>query len=341
MSKRFVAIAILVAAVVATAGLLASNSSGAPKAQRTIGVVEYSGSGYLESGSQAAATALGDQLAIKEANDPSTQASAIESLIAQHVAAIAIDNEENDSEVNQALAEARRAGIQTLSLNGRYSNAVWVNPSSPVQYSHALADSLAQQMHKRGQYVIIPCRPANPIVAIWLRLVGRYVGQRYPRMHRIPAVYGADGNGPAGSLLLRPLLRKHPHLRGLIFLCQNEAYNGPPQLIHLHKAGKIFSSGNGNSYAPPVVEPWRTSVQRGVEEIVLPADPAKLGYLAVWAADDLAAGNKLLPGSYDVGGPVGTVHCYLHNQAPYIQELRLGQPLTITKANLAQYEAQS
>jgi hypothetical protein len=96
-------------------------------------------------------------------------------------------------------------------------------------------------------------------------------------MRRVGVVYGADGNGPAGSLLLRPLLRKHPYLRGLIFLCQDEAYNGPPQLIHLHKVGKVFSSGNGSYYAPPVVEPWLTSVRLGVEEIVIPDDPAKLG----------------------------------------------------------------
>jgi len=73
-------------------------------------------------------------------------------------------------------------------------------------------------------------------------------------------------------------------------------------------------------------------VRRGAEEIVCEADPAKLGYLTVWAADYLAGGHSLAPGSYDVGGPVGTVHYYSHNQ-----ELRLGKPLTITKANLAQY----
>jgi ABC-type sugar transport system substrate-binding protein len=337
MKRRFGSVAIVVAATVATAGLLASSSSGAPKAQRTIGLVDYSGSaGYLENGSQAAANALGDRLAITETSDAATQTSAIESLIAQHVAAIAVDDGQTDSGVNQALAQARKAGIATLSFDGRYSNAVWVNPSSPAEYAHALADSLALQMQRRGQYVIVPCRPANPIVGTYLKLIERYLQQRYPRMHRIGVVYGADGNGPAGSLLLRPLLRKQPNLRGLIFLCQDEAYNGPPQLIHLHKAGKIFSAGNGSFYAPPVVEPWRTSVRRGVEEIVVPSDPAKLGYLAVWAADHLAAGDKFIPGSYVVGGPVGTVNFYLHNS-----ELRLGQPLTITKANLQQYEAQS
>ena len=40
------------------------------------------------------------------------------------------------------------------------------------------------------------------------------------------------------------------------------------------------------------------------------------------------------PGSYDVG-PVGTVQYFSHNH-----ELRFGQPLTITKANVDQYAGQ-
>lgn len=338
MTNRFGARATVALATLALAlvvlGVLASASSGAPKAQYTIGLV-VPGPGsigpYVESGGRAAAAALGDQLAIKEASDTATQTSAIESLIAQHVAAIAVDNEEADPAVSQALAQARQAGIPTLSFENRYPGSLWVSGSSPAQHAHAFADALASQMKKRGQYVIVPCRPANPLVGTELKLIKTYVRHRYPRMHRIRTVYGADGNGPAGTLLLRPLLRKHPHLRGLIFLCQAEAYTGPPQLIKLHKVGKVFSAGDGTDYAPPVVKPWLTSVRRGVEEIVIPGDPAKLGYLTVWAADRLAHDTKLIPDE-DVGGPVGIVHYYLHHD-----ELRLGRPLTITKANLAQY----
>jgi hypothetical protein len=83
---------------------------------------------------------------------------------------------------------------------------------------------------------------------------------------------------------------------------------------------------------PLLSDPYRTSVWLGAEEIVCPGDPAKLGCLTVWAADYLGGGHTFAPGSYDVGGPVGTVQYLSHNQ-----ELRLGQPLTITKANLGKY----
>ena len=54
------------------------------------------------------------------------------------------------------------------------------------------------------------------------------------------------------------------------------------------------------------------------------------GYLTVWAAKYLLTGHHFRPGAYHVGGPVGLVWYYAKHQ-----ELRLGQPLTITKANLS------
>jgi ABC-type sugar transport system substrate-binding protein len=95
--------------------------------------------------------------------------------------------------------------------------------------------------------------------------------------------------------------------------------------------GEVFTADNGGD-CPPLDDPYLTSVRVGAEEIVCPGDPAKLGYLTVWAANYLARGHTLTPGSVRVGGPVGTVQYFKHNQ-----ELRLGPPITITKANLAKY----
>jgi ABC-type sugar transport system substrate-binding protein len=338
MNKRFGAIAILVAAVAATGGLIASTSSGAPKAQRTIGlIVEGPGDPQameVETGGQSAASALGDTLAVTETNDTSTEISTIESLISQNTAAIAVDDGFHlggSAAVNHALAQARSAGIPTLSFEQSYPGSVWVSQSSPAQYAHALADALASQMKERGQYVIVPCRPAESIVGTWLKAAKAYIPRRYPRMHRVGVVYGGLGNGAAGTLVLRPVLRAHPHLRGLIFLCPSESYTGPQQLVRADKVGKVFTAGNGDG-CPPLYIAYANSVRAGSAEMVCAGDPTNLGYLTIWAADDLAVGHTLAPGTYDVGGPIGTVHYYGHNE-----ELRLGRPVTITKTNLAQY----
>jgi len=343
MSRRFgrssaLALWALATAAIA-AGMYASVSSGAPREQRTIGlIVQGPGSPTApeeENGAQAAAAALGDQLAVTEdASDASTQISTINSLIAQHVAAIAINTDAGRATIKQvlpALARARAAGIPTVSYEQRYPGSVWVSQSGTTQYAHALADALASQMNERGQYVIVACRPSFHIVTTWLKAAKAYIPRRYPRMHRVGVVYGGTGNGPAGTLELRYVLKPHPHLRGLIFLCPSESYTGPPQLVRVHKVGKVFSAGNGGD-CPPLYITLAKSVLRGSAEMVCAGDPTHLGYLAIWAADDLATGHTLAPGTYAVGGPVGTVHYYSHDD-----ELRLGPPITITKANLAQY----
>lgn len=340
MSKRLGLIAIVLAAAVTVAALFARPSNSAPKAERTIGMI-LPGPGSPtapeeEAGGQSAAAALGYQLAVTQASDAPTQISTIQSLIAQHVAAIAITTDEGSSTIKQvlpALAQARAAGIPTLSFEQDYPGSVWVNLSSPTQYADALADALASQTRDRGRYVIVPCRPAESIVKTWLKAAEVYIPRRYPRMRRAGVVYGGTGNGAAGTLVLRPLLRKYPHLRGFIFLCPSESYTGPPQLAHAHLIGKVFSAGNGAD-CPPLYVAYANSVRAGSAEMVCGGDPVHLGYLTIWAADHLASAHALTlsPGSYDVGGPVGTVRYYSRNE-----ELRLGQPLTITRANLDQY----
>lgn len=330
--KLLTAAVAIAATAAAVAALLAGTSSGAPRGQRTIGLI-LKGPGnplipMVESGGQAAATALGDQLAITVTDNATPT---IQSLIAQHAAAIVDDNEQGDPAVSDALAQARAAGIPTLSFEEPYPGTVWVNLSRPAQYAQALADALASQMGQHGEFVIVPCTPSEAVVSTWLHDSKTYFRQRYPRMHLDGVVYGGTGNGPAGTLLLRPVLKAHPHLRGFDFLCPGEAYTEGPQLEKLHEIGKVFAAGNGDG-CPPLYVAYAKAVRRGAEEIVCGGDPTALGYLTIWAADYLAGGNTLAPGSYDVGGPVGTVQYYSRDE-----ELRLGKPLTITKANLAQY----
>jgi ABC-type sugar transport system substrate-binding protein len=333
--SRTVTLALALAVV--AAGVFAAGSSGARQQRRTIGLITLNGAeGFfsgVESGGKTAAAALADDLAVRRTDDAP---SAVKALVAQHAAAIAIDtaNPAVAKQVLPALAQARAAGIPTVSYEGQSPGSVWINQSSPTQITQALADALASQMNQKGQFVIVSClrsAGAYPIVGTFLKLTKAYIQRRYPRLQRVGVAYGDLGNGDVDTDLFNRLMKAHPQLRGLIFLCPGEAYNQPPLLVQAHKVGKVFTAGNGGD-CPPLDDPYLTSVRLGAEEIVCPGDPTKLGYLTVWAADYLAGGHTFAPGSYNVGGPVGTVQYLSHNQ-----ELRLGQPLTITKANLAQY----
>jgi len=104
MNRRFGAAAIAIAAVMA----LASTSSGAAQTQPTIGLI-VSGSGSPTApeevrGGQAAAAALGDTLTTTETED---EANAIDSLIAAHVAASAVQTGTEDPGIDDGLGRAR------------------------------------------------------------------------------------------------------------------------------------------------------------------------------------------------------------------------------------------
>ncbi len=333
MNKHFGALALLVAALGVTIGFFAETSPGSAQSKPTI-VLLGEGPGdpiprEAAQGGQVAASALGDTLTTTIGYDAST----IDSLIAQHVAAIVADNQRNDPSIDDALRRARRAGIPTLSLENRYSNSIWVSQSSRRQYARGLAGALASQMGSRGRYVLVSCYQGDANVQTWLRVLKHYIPRRYPHMRRVGVAYGDTGNGNVDKHLFGRLLRAHPRLRGLILLCPGDASIIPPYIVRDHEVGKVFSAGNGGD-CPPLYVDWARSVAAGAEQIVCAGDPVKLGYLAVWAADHLARNHVLTftPGDYNVGGPVGTVHYYGSNA-----ELRLGQPLTIDQANLAQY----
>jgi hypothetical protein len=168
-------------------------------------------------------------------------------------------------------------------------------------------------------------------VQSWLKAIESYVTRRSPGMSRVAVVYGDTGNGDAYTNLVGKLIKRHPQLRGLINVCPGESYILPRQVIQMHKVGKVFSAGNGGDCPPLYIDLVRF-VRRGAEEIVCAGDPANLGYLAVWAADYLGSGHTFASGKYDVGGPVGTVSYVATDM-----ELPLGQPITITRANLTKY----
>jgi rhamnose transport system substrate-binding protein len=335
--KSILVAALAVAASAAVA--LAGASNGGTRAERTIGLITADGAeGFysgVETGGHSAATALGFRLAVSRANDAPTEIRRIKSLIARHVAAIAIDPDPAFvKQLLPVLARARAAGIATLSYENRAPGSLWVNDNSPTQFAAALADALASQMDQQGEFAIVSClrsAGAYPIVATWLKLTEAYIERRYPQMQRVAVAYGDTGNGSIDTDLFDRVMQAHPQVRGMIFLCPGEAYNQPPLLVRAHDVGKVFTVGNGGD-CPPLDDPYLTSVRLAAEQVLCPGDPVKVGYLTVWAAAQLAGGHRFAQGSYDVGAPVGTVQYFRHNR-----ELRLRQLLLITKANVDRY----
>ena len=122
----------------------------------------------------------------------------------------------------------------------------------------------------------------------------------------------------------------HPNLKGLIGITPTEALHGGGS-DHRRRTRSGRSSPPGTAAVhferpAPRLGPKRRRRGRLCQQ------SGKLGYLTVWAANYLLTGHHFKPGAYQVGGPIGLVWYYANHR-----ELRLGQPLTITKANVDLY----
>jgi ABC-type sugar transport system substrate-binding protein len=260
---------------------------------------------------------------------PGEVVSTFQSLIARHVDAIATEG--YIPELKPILAKVRRAGITLIASGDDIAarRALWIGQSAPLAYAEALADALASQIKGTGEYAIVRQPGQFPIADEWQHLVAAYVAKAYPKMHLDGVVEGSDPTGTPEPEKVEGFMASHPKLVGFVAVVPRGAYAVAEAIEKTGKVGKVFSAANGGgSFSSPLP----SFVRSGVAELVYGADPAKLGYLTVWAADYLLTGHRFKPGAYQVGGPIGLVRYYARRQ-----ELRLGQPLTIDRTNADRY----
>jgi ABC-type sugar transport system substrate-binding protein len=335
MFRKTIGVTVVMLTVAVSVAVVTSGPSGAASRRYTIAYVagEPLG-GQMEQamvrGGRAAAKALGVRYIAAESQFDTE--GLIRRLIARHVDAIATEG--YNTMLAPILAKVRAAGILLLSSGDDIAarRSVWVNFSNPAAYAEALADALASQMGRRGEYAILGEQGQYPIATEWERLIKAYVAKAYPKMKLDGVVTETGGGDPAEVAAVNAYIAAHPHLRGLIGAVPTEAIMVAEAITEAHLIGKVFSAGNGGGEFGTHTDFKPAFVRSGATEFVYVGDPVKLGYLTVWAADYLLSGHRFKPGAYNVGGPIGIV--WYHSSR---QELRLGQPLTITKANLDVY----
>jgi rhamnose transport system substrate-binding protein len=316
------------------AGIAVFSRPGSAAVRRyTIAFVPNSGETHdvyhleMAKGAQAAAGAVGARYVL--ALQPGDYFGAVSQMIAKHVDAIVTDGYDPSSK--PILAKVLAAGIPLISNGDDIAGprTLWVSYSDPVAYGEAIADALASQMKGKGEYAIVGQQGQFPIADRWTRIVEGYVKKTYPDMKLDGVVSDTGSGGPPEVASRKAYIAAHPHLRGLIGITPTEAQVDADAITRAHVIGKVVAAGNGGGYFDGQIRAW---VRSGATEFVYVADPVRLGYLGVWAANYVASGHHFRPGAYHVGGPIGTV--WYHSAR---QELRLGQPLTMTKANVDAY----
>jgi ABC-type sugar transport system substrate-binding protein len=329
LRKTVVAVALAVSLAALAATLLA-RPSGAAHRRYTIADL----TGNMGKAGQEAAKRLGVRLLVPKCLQPGSGVSCpsdgtrlYKSMIARHVDAIISSG--YDPTLTSTFREVRKAGILLISSSDDIAGKrdLYVGYSAPAVYGHALADALASQIGKKGEYAIIDEQSEYPIARTWKKIVENYIPKAYPNMKLdgAPSESGARDQNEVDSV--KSFMSAHPNLKGLISITPGETYMAGEAITEAGRIGQIFAAGNGGM--TPVNPQLARYVRSGAAELVYVDSNFKLGYLTVWAVNYLLTGHHFRFGAYGVGGPIDQVWYY-----PKHRELRLDQPLTVTKKNV-------
>lgn len=331
LRKTIVAIALAGSLAALTATLLA-RPSGAAHSRYTIADL----TGNMGKAGQEEAKRLGVRLLVPKSVllgsccSTSGWIKIYKSMIARHVDAIISNG--YDPTLTSTFRKVRKAGILLISSADDIAGKrdLYVGYSAPAIYGHALADALASQIGKKGEYAIVDQQGEYPIAQTWKKVVANYIPKAYPNM-KLDGVATESGSGDQNDVdAVKSFMSAHPDLKGLISITPRETYAAGEAITQAGRIGRIFSAGNGGM--TPVDPQLAGYVRSGAEELVYVDSNLKLGYLTVWAANYLLTGHHFRFGAYQVGGPIGRVWYY-----PKHQELRLDQPLIVTKKNVDFY----
>jgi rhamnose transport system substrate-binding protein len=326
--RKRLLVAALGLSLAALAATLLARPSGAAHRRYTIA---YFGGGYIDRASiREEAGRVGVRILFPNPRSPKDGLRVWKSLIARHMDAI-VDSG-FDPSMKPIYRKVRKAGIILISSGDDIAGKrdLWVSQSDTVSYGHALADALASQIGTKGEYAILDEQGEFPIARAWKKVVENYIPKAYPNMKLdgAPTETGAGDQDEVDAV--KNFMSAHPNLKGLISITPTETYMAGEAITQAGRIGQIFSAGNGGT--TPVDPQLAGYVRSGAAELVYASNTNKQGYLTVWAAHYLLTGHHFSRGAYEVGGPVGRVWYY-----PKHRELRLGQPLTVTKKNLDLY----
>ncbi len=331
----------LLAAIPATLALGATLLPAVPRAQAAHPHVGYRiaflpkavGNPYFDTafaGAKKAAAADGDTVTQvgPTTSDPSGQIQYINTLIQQHVNAIAISADDPGVPV-PALKRAMAQGIKVVSYDSDTQPAgrqIFLNQASTEAIGRIEVRILGRRLGYKGQIAILSAASTAPNQNVWIGYMKQELAlPKYKNMTLVTTVYGNDD--PATSTTqAQGLLTKYPNLRGIISPT-TVGIKAAAQVVKVAgKSGKVIVTGLGTP------NDMRSYVLDGTVPDFALWNPSNLGYLAEYTAHLLASGSlKTTIGGRYLAGMLGTYQIGANHV------VLLGPPTEFTKANIGAF----
>lgn len=298
-----------------------------------IGLVAKSlGNGFftaVEKGAQEAAIALGGVEVIFTGPATPTaegQLEVLNSLIAQHVDAIAVSANDPDALV-PTLRRASQRGIKVISYDSAVNGdgrIVHLSPSSDQLIGETCVQLAADAApDKRGRFAIVSATPTSTNQNAWIAAMKEAL-PKYPGLELVSVVYGDDVADKSYRETVA-LLRRYPDLAVIVSPSSVGIVAAAKAVQDEKLVGKVYVTGLG------LPSELQGHVQIGTVKSFAIWNPVDLGYAAVEIAVRVSRGDQAGPGRTISIGRLGQVTFDANGVGP------MGKPFVYDKSNVAQF----
>jgi rhamnose transport system substrate-binding protein len=285
-----------------------------------------------DKGGQQALSELGGKVVVNSGTQDTAAAQlpAIQAAIQAHANAIVIAANDPQAVCPQ-LNQAAQQGIKIVAFDsdiscGSTPDHLFINQADTKTIGTSEVDLLAKQIGSSGQIGILSAAASATNQNAWIKYMKDEL-KKYPNMKLVDTVYGNDD--PATSLqVLQGMLSAYPNLKGIISPT-TVGISTAAQYLDTHKNVHVTLTGLG------LPSQMKKYVLDGTVKAFELWNPSDLGYLAGYAAANLASGMPLSAGSQFTAGHLNKT--YTLTQGDGEKYVILGPPTVFDKSNVTKF----
>lgn len=221
-------------------------------------------------------------------------------------------------------AMARGITVVTYDSDAPTCRSLFVNQASTAAIGTSEVDVLAKEMHDTGEIGIVSAAASATNQNAWIGYMKQEL-KKYPKMKLDSVVYGNDDPTTA-TQVTSGLLQHYPNIKGIISPTTVGILAAAGVLDTSQYRGKVQLTGLGTPLS------MKKFVQDGTVQAFELWDPAKLGYLAAYAAVNLA--SKKITNSAGQSFTAGKLGSFTIASD---HSVLLGPPTVFDKANINQF----
>jgi rhamnose transport system substrate-binding protein len=221
-------------------------------------------------------------------------------------------------------AMAKGITVVTYDSDAPTCRSMFINQATTAGIGESEVDLLAKQMHDTGQVAIVSAAASATNQNAWIAFMKTEL-KKFPKMSLVSTVYGNDDPTTA-TQVTQGLLEKFPKLGGIISPTTVGIVAAAGVLDTPKYRGKIALTGLGTP------DSMKKYVADGTVQSFELWNPADLGFLAAYAAVNLASGTiTSAAGQTFTAGKLGSFTVGADNS------VLLGKPFVFDKSDISQF----